>query len=332
MDRLREKNFSLWCDFVERDFLDGQFLSLIESGIINGATSNPAIFQSAFLNSGAYQKDKQKYSSLSPKELYEELACYDIEKAADRLEKLYYEGQDGFISIEVDPNLSKDTQGTIEEGRRLFTKIGKPNVMIKIPATDEGYDAMRQLMREGINVNATLIFSPAQAHGCLKAMQAGLEECDRDKKPKGVISIFVSRFDRMLDGQLEKAGLPCAKVGIYNAMDIYDMIESAGIKEIRSLFASTGVKGDNLAADHYITELLLPNAVNTAPLATIEAFVANGKFDFADKPTQKERTAYFQQLKEAGIDMEPVYATLMSEGLLAFEKAFEDIMKILSDV
>ncbi|ATB68372.1 transaldolase [Sulfurospirillum diekertiae] len=161
--------FSLWCDFVERSFLEGEFGDLIEKKIVNAATSNPSIFKSAFLGSPAYAEDKAKLHGKSAKEMYEALAIGDIQRAAKKLLPLYEKDDDGFISIEVDPFLCDDAEATIEEGKRLFKAIGYPNVMIKVPATEEGFIAMEVLLSEGINVNATLIFSDIQTKYCLEA-------------------------------------------------------------------------------------------------------------------------------------------------------------------
>ena len=162
--------FALWCDFVERSFLDGEFKSLLDDGVINGATSNPSIFKSAFLSSQAYQEDKKRLSQMSPKETYEAMAVYDIQKAADKMSKNFESGDDGFISIEVDPNFCDDANSTYEEGRRLYETIGRKNVMIKVPATNAGYEAIEMLMSDGIHVNATLIFSYNQAKKAIEAM------------------------------------------------------------------------------------------------------------------------------------------------------------------
>jgi transaldolase len=143
---LDEMKFSLWADFIERDYLDGEFKRLIDLKIINGATSNPAIFKNAILTSNAYAKQLQELSAASPKEKYEALAIYDIQKAADALLGLYNAGDDGYVSIEVDPFLCDDADATIDEGRRLYELIDRPNVMIKIPATAAGYTAMEELV------------------------------------------------------------------------------------------------------------------------------------------------------------------------------------------
>ena len=178
---LKDEKFSLWCDFVEKRFLQGEFLTLIDGGKINGATSNPAIFKSAFLTSPAYKEAKDSLVGKNSKEIYEALAISDIMQAADVLRPLYDNGDDGFISIEVDPFLSDDAQGTIEEGRRLVKAINRPNVMIKVPATNAGFEAMSVLMGDGIHVNATLVFSTKQDTGCLNEFEKGGFTCKSGK-------------------------------------------------------------------------------------------------------------------------------------------------------
>ena len=327
----QEIGFSLWLDFVERDFLKNDFLKLIKNGVINGATSNPAIFASAITTSPAYKEQLDSLGGKSAKEKYEALAIADIKTAAQALRECYDEGNDGYISIEVDPFLSNDTQATVEEGKRLFNAIGEPNVMIKVPATPAGYEAMSQLMSDGISVNATLIFSPQQARECLDAMKRGLDEYDviGGCRVEGVISVFVSRFDRLLDPKLKELGLPTAKTGLYNAAKIYNMIETNHTPAIKTLFASTGVKGDELEPSYYIRELLAPHSVNTAPLATIQEYIkgveASPKLPIADDEIEE----YFAKLEANGIDMKEVYNTLLSDGLVAFEKAFEDMLDTL---
>jgi len=323
----REIGFSLWLDFVERDYLKNEFNILIEKGIINGATSNPAIFASAITTSPAYKAQLERLAGKCAKEKYEALAIEDIRTAAQALRPLYDEDNDGYISIEVDPFLSNDTQGTIEEGKRLFKEIGEPNVMVKVPATNAGYEAMTALLAEGISVNATLIFSPTQAQRCVKAMEKGMAQTE--KKVDGVISVFVSRFDRMLDGDLAQNGIDTGLTGIYNAAKIYNLIEKSGNERIRTLFASTGVKGDDLPPYHYMRELLAHHSVNTAPLATIESWLAV-------KPTPAKLpledaviNGYFTKLADNGFEMEAVYERLLKEGLEAFEKAFAEMLERL---
>ena len=327
----RDINFSLWLDFVERDYLKNDFPALIEKGIINGATSNPSIFANAITTSPAYKEQLESLKGKSAKEKYESLAIEDIRTAAQTLRGSYDEGNDGYISIEVDPFLSNDTEGTIEEGKRLFSAIGEPNIMIKVPATEAGYDAMTELLSTGISVNATLVFSPKQAKRCLKAMKKGLDafEASGGGRCEAVISVFVSRFDRMLDKDLASEGLDVAKTGIYNAAKIYNLIEDNHTPSVRTLFASTGVKGDDLPADYYMRELLAPHSVNTAPLSTIEAFIAKPA-SLPNLPIDEhEINGYFTKLADNGFDMDDVYVQLLKEGLEAFEKAFQEMLDTL---
>jgi len=310
--------FSLWLDFVERDYLRDAFPALIEQGIINGATSNPAIFASAITTSPAYQEQLAALEGGSPKEKYEALAIVDIRTAAQALRGCYEADNDGYISLEVDPFLSNDTDGTIAEGKRLFAAIDEPNVMVKVPATEAGYTAMTALMSEGISVNATLVFSPEQAEKCLAAMQKGLAATS--DKVDGVISVFVSRFDRLLDAELEVKGITPAQTGIMNAAKIYHLIEKQQMSHIRTLFASTGVKGDVLPSDYYIRELLAAHSVNTAPLATIESYVVSPSRQTKLPYAEEEIEQYFDALKKHGVEIDQVSAALFRDGLVAFEE------------
>ncbi len=325
---IKDKNFSLWCDFIERDFLENEFDDLIKDGEINGVTSNPAIFKNAFLTSKAYNSAKKALKKMSPKEIYEALAIKDIQLAAKKLYLLYEEDDDGFVSIEVDPNICHDTKATIKEGIKLYEGIGYDNVMIKIPATNEGYEAMQTLMKEGINVNATLVFSNEQSQKCLEAMKNGLDKCKISKKPKGVISIFVSRFDRLLDPSLpiDLKG----RVGIVNATNIYNMIKDSKILEVKALFASTGVKGNEYPADYYIKELCYPNSINTAPLETIKAYQATNIKSTKTPLSKDECDEFFIKLKKEGVDITKVSQELLDDGLKQFIQAYNEILRDLS--
>ena len=323
--------FSLWLDFIERDFLKEKFVKLVEERVINGATSNPSIFAQAIITSPAYREALKSLEGKTPKEKYEALAVEDIKNAAIALRGVYDEGSEGYISIEVDPFLAQDTQATVEEGRRLFKTIDEPNVMIKVPATEAGYEAMRLLLGDGIPVNATLVFSPEQARRCLDAMKQGIDEFENTggERVEAVVSVFVSRFDRMLDETLASKGLPTARTGIMNAAKVYNLVQANETPCVRTLFASTGVKSDDLPVDYYIRELYGPHCVNTAPLHTIRAFEAGA----APKPTlpipEEEIEGYFTRLREQGIVMEEVYDRLMQEGLKAFEEAFSGMLEEL---
>lgn len=319
--------FSLWADFIERDYLDTEFKTLINDGVINGATSNPAIFKDAILNSPAYKEQLSTLSGLSPKEKYEAVAIFDIQKAADILRPLFDKGDDGYVSIEVDPYLCDDAQATIAEGKRLFETIDRPNVMIKVPATDAGYEAMEALVSAKIPVNATLIFSKEQARSCSDAFERGVANAGTTINT--VISVFVSRVDRALDATLGEKNVPTALAGIYNAAAIYNLIESKAVSGCRTLFASTGVKGDDLEASYYVDELLAFNSVNTAPIATIKAFINSDARSAALPISDENISLLMQQISDAGVDFDAMIQKQISDGLEAFKIAFNEILEAL---
>jgi len=315
--------FSLWADFIERDYLDNEFKELIDKEIINGATSNPAIFKNAILNSPAYKEQLSTLDGLSAKEKYEAVAIYDIKKAADILKPLYDKNDDGYVSIEVDPFLCDDADATVAEGKRLFKEIGRENVMIKVPATQAGYIAMKELTSVGIPVNATLIFKKTQAIFCAEAFREGTSIYGESVNT--VISIFVSR----IDAKLASLGINDNLSGIYNTAEIYAEIESRNVKGCRALFASTGIKDKSLPTHYYIEELLAYNSVNTAPIDTIKAYYSNGRKDKALPISKDVIKAYFEKVKNAGVDFDEVLDKQIVDGLDAFKDAFKDILESL---
>ncbi|MBU3013341.1 transaldolase [Poseidonibacter lekithochrous] len=321
-------NYSLWCDFIERDFLENRFQEIIKDKTIQGATSNPAIFESSISNSVAYKQQLDMLQANNAKTIYEELALTDIKRAAKLLSPLHKEDtDDGFISIEVDPSLCDDAQGTIDEGLRLYSSISAENVMIKVPATEAGYIAMRELTSKGIHVNATLIFSPEQAIKCTQALDEGIKDSNKDIK--AVVSVFVSRFDRMCDGEFITKGLATSKLGITNAIKCYHEVNKFKNSNIRTLFASTGVKGNELAPSYYIDNLIFPNSVNTAPLSTIEDWVKDGVKEETNIMSEEDCNAYFTELKKKNVNMKKVYDDLLSQGLEAFKVSFKDLLSKL---
>jgi len=324
---IKEARFSLWADFIERNFLDNEFRTLISEGIINGATSNPAIFKNAILTSEAYKEQIASMGNLPPKEKYEKVAIYDIQKAADILKPLYDNNDDGFVSIEVDPFLCDDADATIAEGERLYAAINRPNVMIKVPATEAGYIAMEALASKGIAVNATLVFSVDQALKCARAFENAARK--RDEASASVISVFVSRIDRAIDEVLRKAGVQTGLMGILNAAAIYNSIEAMNVPNCRVLFASTGVKGDEFRPSYYVDELLAPNSVNTAPVATIEAYVKGSDKTIKLPIASDVINAHVSKVTAAGVNMDEVIDTQIAEGLEAFKIAFDEILTAL---
>ena len=308
------QGYALWIDYLERDFIDTELPGLIAQGAC-GATSNPAIFKESFLSSKAYEGQKSGLNKKG-KALYEALAISDVQAAADVFRPLYDRGEDGYVSIEVDPAFAYDAVSTIEEGKALHKRIGRPNVMIKVPATQEGVIAIKELAKAGIPVNATLVFGLDQTRRILKVLEG--------EETPVVVSIFVSRFDRLLDGKLPENLR--AKAGIMNAAAHYNLIEAAGRRNIRALFASTGVKGDHLPADYYVRQLAAAHAVNTAPLVAAKTYLGS-----ADRGThlpiaQDEINTFFAALADEAVNFDQVCEELLRDGLTQFEKAFGEIL------
>lgn len=334
------RDFSLWCDFIENSFLEDAFVDLIQSGVINGATSNPAIFKNAILNSKFYKDKIATLKAQNPKfkakDIYEALAIADIQKAADKLALNFFQNDDGFISLEIDPRLSDSTALSLGEAKRLYSAISKDNAMIKVPATEASYEVMSELMSEGINVNATLVFSHSQAQKCFDALNHGLKafrkkqialnsgKASSIRTPKAVISVFVSRFDRLLNERI----LHKNTLGITLASLAYGYIHSQNEPNIRTLFASTGVKDDDLPKDYYIQALLFKDSINTAPLDAIQAFKHK---DFALKAAPNLEHLH-AELKKQGIredELETAAKLLLDDGLKQFCDAFEDILSAI---
>lgn len=325
------RKFSLWCDFIERGFLKEEFGGLLASGAFCGATSNPAIFASA-LKSPVYQEEIKKLKGNSAKSIYESLAIGDIKVAASLMSSLWEKDRDnGYISLEIDPFLGDKVGESVDEGKRLYQAIGAPNVMIKVPATEAGYEVMEALMSEGIAVNATLIFTKEQTQKCFEAFERGRRKAKGNQDMRGVISVFVSRFDRAVDSMLEAKMQ--ARLGILNAQECYNFVEENHSPYTRILFASTGVKGDDLARDYYIESLIHPHSVNTAPLDTIKAYLANPnarKEVFMPEASFMQELAGIKQvLEQKGMGYETLAKKLLDEGLSAFEVAFEAMLKEL---
>ncbi len=324
-------NFSIWCDFIQRDFLENRFIDLVENKTIYGATSNPAIFQQSITSTDSYNQQITMLKANHPKRIYEELAITDIKRASDILMPLYnIDNNDGFISLEVDPNLCDDTMGTIEEGARLHSLIGNDNVMIKVPATPNGYLAMRELTSMGISVNATLVFSPTQALECAKAIDEGISK-STVSSVKGVISVFVSRFDRLCNTKFRALDIPTYKLGILNATECYYQIKSIQNSDIRTLFASTGVKGDEVAPTYYIDNLIFDDTINTAPLKTIDDYLDQGSTKPSNIVSKAEIQEFFELLKNKGVKIDKIYKELLDDGLKAFKNSFKELLNKISN-
>lgn len=347
---------SVWYDNISRELLDsGELKKMIAEWGVRGLTSNPTIFDNAISKSNTYDAQIQQLKGLgSPDKIFEELALKDLQDAADLLRPVFdqSQGDDGFVSMEVSPLLAANTEGTIEEARRLFKKLNRPNVMIKIPGTPEGLPAVRMALEEGIHVNITLLFSVenyvAVAKTYCEALRARAQKGLAVDKIRSVASFFVSRVDNSTDAELQKIiadpaansarkelaqsllgqfGIANSKIAFQHFLSIFKGKEFAdlqarGAKAQRPLWASTGTKNPKYSDVMYIDNLIGPETVNTIPHATLAAFVDHGKA--AATITQDVPQAEYvpTQLTELGIDLEDILKKLQEDGVKKFSESF----------
>ena len=297
----QEQRQAVWLDFIERDLLTcGELARLVAEDGVRGVTSNPSIFQKAIEGGGPYDMAVASLLAANPEmttvQLYEALAIEDIQHAADILHAVWKEsrGGDGFVSLEVSPHLARDTGGTVAEAKRLWQAVARPNLMIKVPATPEGIPAIEELIGEGINVNATLMFSLADYEAVATAYLRGLETNSKPASVASVASFFVSRVDTKVDAALEAIGSPEAlslrgRAAIANAKlayrrfgelfgsDSFALLSARGAMVQRPLWASTSTKNPDYRDVIYVEELIGQDTVNTLPVATLEAFRDHGE-------------------------------------------------------
>jgi transaldolase len=347
---------SVWLDNISRDLLNNKELErLIEEVGLKGVTSNPTIFQKAIGSGSAYDGQIEQLLSINPSlsadDLFEELAISDIQRAADVLFPVYKktDGIDGFVSIEVSPILASNTEGTINAARRLNKKVNRPNVMIKIPATQEGLPAIKQMISEGVCINVTLIFSQQVYEQVVEAYIAGLEE--RSKKNGrlnnilSVASFFISRIDTSVDKELDKAGNTTlkGKIAIANAKLVYEKskeiftgdrfkkLQDKGARIQRLLWASTSTKNLSYPETIYIDELVGKDTVNTMPPATIEAFKTKGLVYNAIEDKVDEARKQMKALKDLNIDFFEITKKLTVDGVESFAQSFRDLISTIEN-
>ncbi len=353
IDLYAEHGQSPWLDNLRRDWLvDGQLSRRVHEGV-RGVTSNPTIFQKAMIGSDAY--DAQLKSLLaggsSMLDAYWTMVVDDIRAAAEVLAGVHADsgGADGFVSVEVAPSLAHDTEGTIAAARELVARIDAPNVMVKIPATAEGLPAIETMVREGANINITLIFGLERYEEVIEAYLSGLEARDGDlSSVNSVASFFVSRVDTEVDARLDKIGTPEAealkgKAAVAQAQAAYgvfrerfsgsrwEALAARGARPQRPLWASTSTKNPQYPDTLYVDSLIGPDTVNTLPEATIDAFVDHGTLARtvdADLPGARRTLA---DLADVGIDMADVAAVLEREGVASFAGSFDDLLAALRD-
>lgn len=355
---LLEQGQSIWYDYIRRDLLaEGGLARLIESDGLRGMTSNPTIFDKAVSETRLYDeailaalKDTPEASDT---ELFYTIAVEDIRLAADAFLGVYEQsgGRDGFVSLEVSPDLAHDTEGTIEEARELFTRVNRPNLMIKVPATPEGLPAIERLTAEGVNVNVTLLFSVQRYQAVLEAYMRGIERRLEAGLPvdriASVASFFVSRVDTAVDKQLETRGEEARRLlgrtAIANAKLAYAhylsvirgergrALEAAGAQRQRLLWASTGTKNPAYSDVLYVESLIGPDTVNTLPPATYEAFKDHGRVAPTLTEGLDEARRLIDTLPELGVDLKAVTDRLEAEGVQAFADSFQHLLQTLGE-
>lgn len=343
---------SVWYDNIRRGLLDsGALARLIDLGI-TGVTSNPTIFEKAIVDSTDYDAAITAgiREGLDVNALYDRLVLEDIGRGADLLRPVYdaTDGRDGFISVEVPPTLAEDTEATVQEAHRLVQALGRPNVMIKVPATAAGIPAIKRLIADGIHINVTLIFSLQSYQDVIDAYLSGLE----DRLARGlavshigsVASFFVSRVDTLVDKLIAERGLSPELQGqaaIANAKMAYRLfqeefsghrfgpLQAAGARVQRPLWASTSTKNPHYPDLLYVEALIGPDTVDTLPPATVDAVLDHGHITRTVDQGVDEAKEHLERLAQAGIDMDAVTRQLLEEGVASFTKSFETLMASL---
>jgi transaldolase len=346
---------SPWIDFIDRDLItSGRLAGLVADGI-RGLTSNPTIFAKA-VATGQYDSlvRRELDAGHGDREIYEEIATGDVGDAADVLRAVYdaSDGADGFVSIEVEPDLADDTNGTLERARQLWRRMDRPNILIKIPATEAGIPAIEAAIAEGINVNVTLMFSVDVYRRVARAYIAGLRTRHRQGADvshiASVASFFVSRVDTKVDAALEQVGTPSAlnargRAAVANAKmayaaydeifggDEFADLRAAGARVQRCLWASTSTKNPAYRDVLYVEELIGPETVNTMPMSTIQALIDHGslvrRLD-ADLPAEVEA---IRMVEAQGISMATVTDELIAEGVKAFADSFDELIASIEE-
>ena len=359
---------SIWMDNLSRDLIkSGELKQLIDNRGVHGITSNPTIFEKAIAGNKMYDDDIEAgiKAGKSVQDIYESLVFEDIRNACDILKPIYDEtdGLDGYVSIEVPPSISGDTEKTIEEARRYFSEIGRKNVMIKIPGTDAGLPAVEQVISEGINVNITLLFSVDSyietAWAYIRGLEKRAEAGEDISTIASVASFFLSRIDVKIDDHIDslleegsdriekeaklrnvkgKVAIANAKVAYQKFKEIitsdrWKALSAKGAKVQRLLWASTSTKNPEYSDVMYVDELVGPNTVNTLPPDTIEACADHCSPDSRIETKVEEAYKLIENLKDPDIDidLDQVMAELLDEGIAKFVKPFESLMSSLED-
>lgn len=340
---------SIWLDFFDREIMNnGTLESLIKDDGVSGVTSNPSIFEKAISSSDDYDSDIAELvkGNRSNDDIFFSLAIKDIQRAADMFKPVYRAsgGTDGFVSLEVNPHLALDTEGTVKQAEHLWKELNRENVMIKIPGTQPGLAAIEKCTRDGINVNITLLFGLDRYREVTDAYISGLEERVKAGKPidkiVSVASFFLSRIDVLVDPMLEEKGLGSLKGEVAIAMakkayqiykevfwsDRFKKLEEKGAHKQHLLWASTSSKDPSFSDVKYVDALIGKDTINTLPLETIEAFRDHGTLESHLESNLKHADEVMQKLKDNGIDIDKVTQQLEDEGIAKFNKPYDKLM------
>ena len=352
LDALAAAGVSIWLDDLSRERLrSGNLQSLITDSNVVGVTTNPTIFASALANGEAYDQQVRELAQrgASVEDAVREITVADVQQACDVFSGTWEatRGVDGRVSLEVDPGLARDTSGTVAQALDLWKAVDRPNLLVKIPATEAGLPAITQALSEGVSVNVTLIFSVERYRTVMGAYLDGLEQAAANGHQlagiASVASFFVSRVDSEIDKRLEKIGTDEAlglrgQAGIANSRLAYaafqevfsgerwDALAAKGAKAQRPLWASTGVKNPEYSDTMYVTELVVADTVNTMPEKTLQAFADHGEVQ-GDRVTGTATQAQevFDALERVGIDLTDVFLVLEDEGVDKFEKSWTEL-------
>jgi transaldolase/glucose-6-phosphate isomerase len=356
--KIQEFGQSIWLDFLRRKMISsGELKGLIEEDGLRGITSNPSIFDKVITGSRDYDDDIRAFAleGKSAEEIYEALTVKDVQDASDLFRSLYEEseGESGFVSLEVNPHLAHDVEGTVSEARRLWRELDRPNVFIKVPATREGLKCVRRLISEGININVTLLFGLPRYRKVAQAYIKGLEDRTKEGKPidtiSSVASFFLSRIDVLVDPRLEKAmaggGEKASlaerahgQVAIASAKEAYQIykkifggkrfrkLQAMGARPQRVLWASTSTKNPNYPDLKYVEPLIGPQTINTVPQETLNAYRDHGDPAPRVEENLEEAKEVLGLLSELGIDIDQVTQQLEDEGIEKFNKPFDDLL------
>jgi transaldolase len=341
---------SPWYDYITRELVaEGGLARLIAEDGLLGMTSNPTIFEKAVSGSARYDDDIRRLAAegLAPGEIVESLTVADVRAACDVFRPVWdrTRGVDGLVSLEVDPTLARDTEGTVAAARRLWHSVDRPNAMIKIPGTREGLPAVTRCLADGINVNITLLFAVSRYEQVIEAFLAGLEERVAGGQPverlASVASFFVSRLDSKVDAELDaRGGLEPLRgtAAIANACAAYAVFErafrggrweqlaAAGARVQRPLWASTSTKDPRYPDVYYVEALVAPHTVNTLPPATFEAYRDHGRPEVRIGEGMARAPGRLAALQAAGIDLDAVTGTLEAEGVASFAKSWQQLL------